>query len=171
MLQAAEAEHADEAIRPGGLDHLTRFLGDGLRTADQRCAPFIEPLDIQATGKVSKALGELRQIVERHGIAAPEVIGRELPETRKLRAGLLPGLVIAIGDIDVAHHDRIAGTGQILMLGSLLTIRFYRTRAVSQRLARERKIPTAARYHRRAVRRSGTVIDRRVGFLQRLGSA
>src|SRR5919106_6911292 len=113
MLQAAEAEHTYQAIRAGGFDHLTRFFNNVLRTADQRGTPSIEPLEAQAAGKISETLGKLRQIVRRDGIAAPDVVGGQLPEAGDLWRGFLPGLLVSSGDIDIPHHDCIAAARQV----------------------------------------------------------
>src|SRR5919106_2698606 len=97
MLQAAEAEHTYQAIRAGGFDHLTRFFNNGLRTADQRGTPFIEPLEAQAAGKISETLGKLRQIVRRDEIAAPDVVGGQLPEAGDLWRGVFSSPPLRIG--------------------------------------------------------------------------
>src|SRR5687767_6707307 len=108
MAQAAEAEHADQAIRSRRFNHRARFFDDGLGTTDERCTPFIQSLYGKASRKIGEALGEPGKIVGCDGLAAPDIIGGELPEAGNLRDGLRPRLIVAISDVNIPHHYRIS---------------------------------------------------------------
>src|ERR1051325_9314243 len=57
------------------------------------------------------------------------------------------------------------------MFGALLTVGADRSRTIVQWLSREREVPAAARNHGRTIRRSRTVVNRRMRFLKRPGTA
>src|SRR2546422_6041449 len=137
MAQTAEAEQTSQAVRSCRFDHSPRLLEDRFRTADERGAPFIKPLQGKASREIGEALSEPREIVRRDRLAAPVIVGGQLPEAGDLRAGLRPRLLVTIGDIDLSDHDRITTAGRIPERGPRLPIGCDGANAIRERLARE----------------------------------
>lgn len=137
MTHATETEQANQAVRSCRFDHPPRLPCDRFGAADERGPPFLDPLQGKTSREIGESLGEPGEIVRRDRLAAPDVVGGQLPEPRDLRGGLHPRLLVAIGDIDLPDHDRVSAAGRVSESCSLRPIGCDGARAVGEGLARE----------------------------------
>src|SRR5262249_29165491 len=75
VAQAAEAEHAHQAVRSCCFDHQARFFDHRFGATNKRRSPFIHSLWCEASRKIGEALRELWEVVRLDGIASPDVVG------------------------------------------------------------------------------------------------